>query len=314
MTRPTRPGLLLLALITAPVGASARDRGAPAADLCDPSTASAVTPPRLASEGLQRSRTAYGLKGSERLRAFESALHCYQLAEARLAPDAAAELNHPMGLIYAELDRPIEAATAFEHYLDRVPEAQRVPGATADLQRRLEGLRPRVARLAVLAGPGSEVQVDGRTIGTAPLPRALLLTPGMHMVRAGEAQQVVETRAGEGSEVDLRPKAAPLTAPVEPPRAPAPAVVTERVERRPARRPVWRLALGSAGIGAGLLLGGLGVSALAVNGQVIDAAGPTPMRLYSTAGVGAGILAGGAVLLAGGVVLLALPPGHEEKK
>jgi hypothetical protein len=63
------------------------------------------------------------------------------------------------------------------------------------------------------------------------------------------------------------------------------------------------------GLGAGLL--GLGVSALAVDGQCISA----PMALqtcqldYDTRGVGVGLTVSGVLLLGAGVVLVALPPG-----
>jgi hypothetical protein len=62
------------------------------------------------------------------------------------------------------------------------------------------------------------------------------------------------------------------------------------------------------GLGMGLaggLLGGFGVSALAVSGQLIDPS-PVPDRVYATTGIGAGLLTTGLVLIGGGAALLVI--------
>jgi hypothetical protein len=75
-------------------------------------------------------------------------------------------------------------------------------------------------------------------------------------------------------------------------------------------RPVWRLAVGGSGLGIGAGLLGLGISALAVDGQCIGTPAPlTPCQLdFDTRGIGAGLTVSGVLFLGAGVVLLALPP------
>jgi hypothetical protein len=78
----------------------------------------------------------------------------------------------------------------------------------------------------------------------------------------------------------------------------------------PSHRPRWRLIVGGATLGAGLLLGGFGISALAVSGQCIDPA-VMPAQLcdyaFGTRGVGGGLLGAGLALTTGGVLLMAWP-------
>lgn len=74
----------------------------------------------------------------------------------------------------------------------------------------------------------------------------------------------------------------------------------------PRSRPAWRLAVGSAAIGAGLIGMGFGFSAVSVNGQV-DPGGPTPGKLYDTINIGGGLLGAGAGLLTGGILCITWP-------
>lgn len=75
-------------------------------------------------------------------------------------------------------------------------------------------------------------------------------------------------------------------------------------------RPRWRLILGGATLGAGLLLTGFGASALAANGHCIDAPSfpaQTCESLYTTGGIGGALVGVGAAGVVAGVVLLAWP-------
>lgn len=111
------------------------------------------------------------------------------------------------------------------------------------------------------------------------------------------------------------PESASPPAPESPPPAhaataePAPSELVVVAPPRPSR-PVWRLAVGGAGLGIGAGLVGLGISALAVDGQCTSA--PAPMQLcqldFDTRGIGAGLTTAGVLFLGAGIVLMALPP------
>lgn len=75
-------------------------------------------------------------------------------------------------------------------------------------------------------------------------------------------------------------------------------------------RPRWRLILGGATSGAGLLLAGFGASALAANGRCIDTPSfpsQTCESLYTTGGIGGALVGLGAAGVVGGVLLMAWP-------
>jgi len=81
------------------------------------------------------------------------------------------------------------------------------------------------------------------------------------------------------------------------------------VQAEQPQRPKWRIALGIAGITAGATLVGFGGLFASVNGQsVIDANGKEVFtRVYNTKALAGGLIGPGALLIVGGVVLLALP-------
>jgi hypothetical protein len=150
------------------------------------------------------------------------------------------------------------------------------------------------------------VTLDGREVGLTPLRREVLT--GEHelvlsavghdpatrraLVEAGQAQLV---------RVELG------LAPIEPEPPPVPLTPRERLR---APRPRWRLVIGGLAIGGGLLMSGFGVSALSTNGACTTPS-VAPMSacgyLYSTAGVGGGLLAAGLVLSLGGAGMMAWP-------
>lgn len=68
-------------------------------------------------------------------------------------------------------------------------------------------LRPMPARVTVRAESGAEVAVDGRPIGTAPLPQGIELTAGTHFVtvtRRGRQAWSREIDVGRGEEIELQ--------------------------------------------------------------------------------------------------------------
>ena len=119
------------------------------------------------------------------------------------------------------------------------------------------------------------------------------------------APPTAESPPASGPPEHPEPEPAPLLTP-ELVKAPPPAA---KVDAPRPPRPRWRLAVGGTGIGVGAGLIGLGISALAVDGQCVSP--PPPLQTcqldFDTRGIGAGLTVSGVVLLGAGVVLIALP-------
>ena len=74
------------------------------------------------------------------------------------------------------------------------------------------------------------------------------------------------------------------------------------------RRPAWRIGVGIVGIAAGATLMGFGGTFASLDGQAVLQDGKEDFtRVYDTKALAAGLIAPGALLFVGGVVLLALP-------
>jgi hypothetical protein len=149
---------------------------------------------------------------------YQGALRKFEQARA-LFPSAKIYFN--LGQAYNRLGRPAAAVDAFERFLDEATDAD--PARRADATRFLSELEPRIARVRVLVPNGSEVAVDGRPAGVAPLKRGIPVEPGSHQVTArapGAAMAAVgsvQVDAGEVAQwqapVAAEPGAAPATTP-----------------------------------------------------------------------------------------------------
>lgn len=170
--------------------------------------------------------------------------------------------------------------------------------------------RPRGTLLIESEPPGAVVKIDGRLAGLAPLRRDVLAGEHAIDLSAGGQEPASERIHVEPSEKKtLRVRLAAELPEAEPP----PAQTTPPVSLR-ARffypRPRWRLLAGGAAAGAGLVMSAVGIGALSLNGQCAAPA-VAPMLtcgyLYSTAGVGGGLLAAGLVLTLSGAGLILWP-------
>lgn len=148
--------------------------------------------------------------------------------------------------------------------------------------------------------PGAGVTVDGRFMGQTPLSREAFT--GARQVAVNLAgfdpySATVDVEAGQIGTVHAALARSTKPAQSQP-------SATEQ-----SGRPRWRVALGAGLVGAGVLIGAFGVSALAVNGSCQDASqnAETCSPYYSTTGVGAGLTATGAALAVGGAILWGLP-------
>ena len=150
----------------------------------------------------------------------------------------------------------------------------------------------------------AEVFVGKRSLGVTPLRRPYWVGPlTMTLRHPGYREYSAELAVKPSQTASLKLTLEPAAA--------ADIVVPRRTVTRTEvlPRPRWRLAVGGAALGVGAGLVGLGISALSVSGQCVPDSfiGSQCQKLYTTDGIGIGLGIGGALFLAGGVVLLALP-------
>lgn len=171
-------------------------------------------------------------------------------------------------------------------------------------------MRPRGTVEISSTPSGAEVWLAGHKLGSTPFKRPVWT--GAHdlfLRHSGFADKKIPLVVEEGKVTTIATilivgsSDTPVveSAPAQKPAAPA------ESSSRP--RPRWRLAVGGAAIGAGVLLSGLGISALVVQGQCIESANPFPApapcpAVFNTRGAGAGLLTVGLGLAVGGSILI----------
>lgn len=152
---------------------------------------------------------------------------------------------------------------------------------------------------------GAMITLDGRAVGATPYKAEVFVGP--HQVDLKKPgyenfSQPVNVVDGQTAQV-----ASNLTAIAQPEPPPPPKVIA-----RPASRPLWRLLTGGVAIGAGAVLVGFGISALAINGHCLESPLSAPTStcstVYKTTGTGGALVGLGGALMVGGAVLIALPP------
>jgi hypothetical protein len=178
--------------------------------------------------------------------------------------------------------------------------------------------RPRGTMEVLTDPPGADVLLVNRRLGQTPYVRAAfagsyevtLTLPGYPPTR--QHIQVEENKKAT-VRANLVPEAKAATPPPPPPPPPvaevkppppSPSPLGQPPER--GRRPRWRIATGASLLGVGALLGGYGISGLAIDGQCA----PSPdgcSKRYDNVGPGATFLTVGLVAVGAGIVLLAIP-------
>jgi hypothetical protein len=117
-----------------------------------------------------------------------------------------------IGQALNRLGRPAAAVDALQRFLDEAADAD--PARRADAAKFLTELEPRIGRVKVTAAAGTEIAVDGRAAGVAPLRRTIPVEPGSHQLTARapgaamaavhqvkvETGEVVEWQVSAGSE------------------------------------------------------------------------------------------------------------------
>lgn len=176
--------------------------------------------------------------------------------------------------------------------------------------------RPRGILEVLSTPPGADVLLTERKLGQAPYQRAAFAGSYSLVVKqSGYKLHTATIVVEEGKKATLRVELVSEQDAVKPPPPPPPPVVVAAPPPPPVLpaapagsdrgpRPLWRVALGASLIGAGLLVGGFGVSGLVQHGRPADPDGKT---YFDTQDKGIALLSVGGILAAGGAVLLVLP-------
>jgi hypothetical protein len=230
---------------------------------------------------------------------YQGALRKFEQARA-LFPSAKIYFN--LGQAYSRLGRPAAAVDAFERFLDEATDAD--PAPRADAARFVSELEPRIARVRVLVPNGSEVAVDGRPAGVAPLKRGIPVDPGSHQVTArapGAAMAAVGSVQVDAGEVaEWHAPVAPEPGAGAPAAATAPAATDSPSSMSASPTPIPPMSPGPEAVP--------GVPAV-VAGTPTDAGAPTGIRRWWPWAAGAA-----AVVVAGVVTTVILTSGGDGPK
>ena len=184
--------------------------------------------------------------------------------------------------------------------------------ATADLRAMLPALlakarrRPRAELMVASTPPGAEVRAGGRLLGTTPLSHSVWAgSLEVELTLKGHEPQRLQAELSPDKPTALQATLVPQV--VEP--TPKPPLLVPAPPPKP-ERPRWRLALGGSALGLGVVLAGLGGSALAVADSCLPGT-PSEAEVcrqrFDTSAVGGGLLAAGLAVGVTGVLLLAIP-------
>ncbi|HEY7372656.1 MAG TPA: tetratricopeptide repeat protein [Polyangia bacterium] len=267
--------LVLLSVVAAPLAARAEQ-----------------SPTEKQAQALQVEGLRLMQKGENR-RALEKFEEAY-----RLVPSPRILFNR--GKAHHALGDDVEALADFERYLDEAPCAPKE--SRDEATRVIEKLRPKLAYIEVQTDDaGSEITIDLRGVGTAPLARPVVVTRGQHEIRVvkpGMNDEVRSVSVIPGQKlrvvIKLAPTAEKAPAAASPPVAAAPGPTASALATSPAGaeptpattsvakqaeppapavsggRP-WQITAGWVAAGAGALFLGGGITAQVMASSKYDA-------------------------------------------
>lgn len=244
---------------------------------------------------------------------------CANLSLARAQPEGGNEDHATRGLRFYQQKRFEETIVEWEQALKEAPGPD-IQFSLARVYFQL-GRYPRALELYTqfLLDPGT-APIDARIIAQRDRAKCEEI-----IERSKREHQALPTPSSPSANPPASdPSQAPPTAPKQPdppgtppattsqrsltPAPPVPALTeTGPAAKMPLARPLWRVVVGAAAIGAGLIVGGFGVGALAVDGSRVEPMDGFPAGTLRTTGLGAGLLTGGLLLTVGGAVLIAIP-------
>lgn len=112
----------------------------------------------------------------------------------------------PIAELALALTRPVEGLQALHSYRRLITPDQMAPGQQQqDIERLQRRLRAQAAQLQLRAKAGTNLVIDGKAVGKAPLAEAVLINPGEHRVEAVTSQGIQRrtVAATEGSVVEI---------------------------------------------------------------------------------------------------------------
>jgi hypothetical protein len=246
----------------------------------------AGAPARAQSESAKKKASALQAEGLKLMQKGDNWGALDKFNEAfRLVPSPKILFNR--GKAHHALGEEVEALSDFERFLDEAPYAPKE--SRDEASRTVETLRPKLAYIEIQSDePGSDVTLDGKSIGSTPLARPVVVAPGSHEVKMTKSGMKDETRrvspiAGQKVRVSIRmvsnePPPPPITPPIAPPPTENPATNPPITvlppkdgttpppppppppPRQPAGTP-WQIPAAVVTAGAGVLLAGGGVIA-----------------------------------------------------
>lgn len=256
-----------------------------------------LSPALAQTEGAGEDHASRGLQLYRARRFDETIVEWEQALKEQPGPD----LQFSLARVYFQLGRYPRALELYTQFLlepGRAPIAARIQAQQdkAKCEEIVEKQKLQSAASQTPPGPsGATTPAGSAQPPPGPPPSGPAGTPAANQTTPGP------------SGTTTTPELTPL--PDRKPAPPVPAVDPGRGRsaKRLLGRPVWRVAVGAAAIGVGLIVGGFGVGALAVDGSRVEAMDGMPAGTLETTGLGAGLLAGGLALAAGGAILIAIP-------
>ncbi len=164
-----------------------------------------------------------------------------------LAPHPLVDYN--IAACHRELSNYAEAVRFYRKFLGE-GQGKVAPARLHTAQTELDGIMARIASVTIVVADGTELILDGKSLGAMPIDMPLIVPPGPHHIvakAAGHGDVDRSLRVASGDEVSIQ-----LDLPAEPKSTPPiPLVTTQKVSGVSAKHSTRRFALG-AGFGTNL--------------------------------------------------------------
>jgi hypothetical protein len=140
----------------------------------------------------------------------DDAPKAYQLLSKMFASNPTYDVATVLGQVEEKLGKYRDAAEHYEFGIRFAPvgKSEKIDKGIGRTKELLAVVKKRIVTLKVSVEPGAEITLDGKVMGTSPLPADLFVEPGEHFIRAshptnGAAEQKTSAQAGEERTVSL---------------------------------------------------------------------------------------------------------------